>query len=58
MTTLQPDLIKAAAQAMVFLNSQLPAGQFATPQVRYMSEYTDPISADYIMVWPQMVEYR
>jgi hypothetical protein len=45
-----PELIKAAAQAAVFLNSQLPEGQFSSPEIRFISEYQSPLSADYLIV--------
>jgi len=45
-----PDLIRAAAQAMVFLNSQLPERQFATAELKWLSEYKEPLAADYIVV--------
>jgi len=44
------ELIKAAAQAMVFLNSQLPENQFCTPEIRFLSEYKAPIATDYILI--------
>lgn len=43
------EVIKAAAQAVHFLNSQLPPNQFAFPEIRWVSDYKEPVAADYIL---------
>ncbi|MCE5286607.1 MAG: cellulose biosynthesis cyclic di-GMP-binding regulatory protein BcsB [Pelosinus sp.] len=44
-----PEVIKAAAQMVNFLNSQLPPDKFAFPAVGFVSEYKKPLTVDYLV---------
>ncbi|MBU2700472.1 hypothetical protein Ga0466249_001564 [Sporomusaceae bacterium BoRhaA] len=44
------EAIKAAAQAICFLNSQLPPHEFAWPEIRFTSEYEKSLTADYLVL--------